>query len=95
MVEAAIVVPVFFLLVFGLLEFGFGFKDWMSLNHATREAARVSIAAADDIRADQLALEALEEGLVGDMLDAIERVEIADANDASEVNVYTPAPADA
>lgn len=98
MVEAAIVVPLFFLLVFGLLEFGLGFKDWLSLNHGAREGARVSVAAADDIRADQFALEALEEGLVGNMMDAVLRVEIANADDLADppvlVNVYMPNPGD-
>jgi hypothetical protein len=90
LVEAAIVLPVFFLLIFGLLEFGFGFKDWLSINHAAREGARVSVAAADDIRADQLALEAFEEGLVASMIDSVEYVEIGNA-DGSAANRYVPA----
>ena len=94
LVEAAIVVPLFFLLVFGLLEFGLGFKDWLTLNHGAREGARVSVAAADDIRTDQLALEALEKGLVGNMMSAVVQVEIANADDDSLVNVYTPNPGD-
>lgn len=94
LVEAAIVLPLFFLLVFGLLEFGFGFKDWLSLNHGAREAARISVAAADDTRADILALRALEDGLVGDMLAAINTVTIADAGDATLANVYSPVAGD-
>ncbi len=93
LVEAAIVLPIFFLLVFGLLEFGFGFKDWLSINHAAREGARVAVAAANDVRADQLALEAVEEGLVGDMIDAVGFVTIGNA-DGSVANIYTPLPAD-
>ena len=96
LVEAAIVLPVFFLLVFGVLEFGFGFKNWLSINHAAREGARVAVAAADQVRADQFALEALTEGLVGDgMLDAVAFVTIGHAGDADEngprTNLYTPA----
>ena len=94
LVEAAIVLPLFFLLVFGLLEFGLGFKDWLSLNHGAREGARVSVAAADDIRADQLALEALEKGLAGNMIDAVDHVEIANADDDTLVNIYLPLPGD-
>ena len=90
LVEAAIVLPVFFLLVFGLLEFGFGFKDWLSINHAAREGARVSVAAADDIRADQFALEAFEEGLVASMIDGVAYVDIGNA-DGSIANRYVPA----
>ena len=44
--------------------------------------------------ADQLALEALEEGLVGNMIGAVERVEIADADDDTLVNIYLPVPGD-
>jgi Flp pilus assembly protein TadG len=90
LVEAALVLPIFFLLVFGLLEFGFGFKDWLTINHAAREGARVSVAAADDVRADQLALEALLDGLNGNMLDSVQFVEIGNA-DGSIANQYTPA----
>lgn len=95
LVEAAIVLPVFFLLVFGVLEFGFGFKDWLSINHAAREGARVAVAAADQVRADQLALDAVQEGLVGDgMMDGVAFVAIGHADDADEngprTNKYTP-----
>ena len=90
LVEAAIVLPVFFLLIFGLLEFGFGFKDWLSINHAAREGARVSVVAADDDRADQFALEAFEEGLVAAMIDGVAYVEIGNA-DGSIANHYVPA----
>ncbi len=98
LVEAAIVLPIFFLLVFGLLEFGFGFKDWLSINHAAREGARVSVAAADDVRADQLALEALEKGLAGDMLASVAFVTIAHGEetdpDGPRSNKYVPDLAD-
>jgi hypothetical protein len=91
LVEAAIAVPLFLLFVFGIVEFGLGFKDWLSLNNAAGEAGRVAAAVADGIDADKLALEALEEGLVGDMMPGIEYVEIADANDPTRVNQYVPA----
>lgn len=94
LVEAAIVLPVFFLLIFGLLEFGFGFKDWLSINHAAREGARVSVAAANDVRADQWALEAFEEGLVASMIESVEYVTIGHADDTrptdARTNKYVP-----
>ena len=40
LVEFAMLVPVFLLLVLGLLEFGFIFDQAMTLNYATREGAR-------------------------------------------------------
>jgi hypothetical protein len=92
LVEAAIVLPILFLLVFGVLEFGFGFKDWLSINHAAREGARVAVAAADDVRADQWALEAFEEGLVGDMLGSVAFVEIGNGDPSvAKANHYVPA----
>ena len=58
----------------------------------------MAVAAADDIRADQLALEALEKGLIGNMMSAVVQVEIANADDTAVpptlVNVYTPNPGD-
>lgn len=91
LVEAAIVVPLFFLFVFGIVEFGLGFKDWLGLNNATGEATRVAAAAANDIDADKLALAALTDGLVGNMLPGIQHVVIANPDDPSEVNTYVPA----
>lgn len=40
LVEFAMLVPVFLLLLLGLLEFGFIFDQTMTLNYATREGAR-------------------------------------------------------
>jgi hypothetical protein len=40
LVEFAMVVPLFMLLLLGLLEFGFVFDHTMTLNYATREGAR-------------------------------------------------------
>lgn len=45
--------PVFFLLIFGILETGFALKSYTSANHATRAAARVASVAGNDLMADQ------------------------------------------
>ena len=47
MVEFAIIVPVFLLLLLGMLEFGFVFTHNLSLEYATREGARAGAAMAD------------------------------------------------
>lgn len=39
-VEFAIVASVFFMLVFGIIDFGFGFYTWNGTTHAAREGAR-------------------------------------------------------
>jgi Flp pilus assembly protein TadG len=52
-VEFAIVVPLLFLLIFGIIDFGFGFHAWDASENAAREGARV--AAVDPNTADILA----------------------------------------
>jgi len=47
MVEFAIIVPVFLLLLMGMLEFGFVFTHNLSLEYATREGARVASSLSD------------------------------------------------
>jgi len=52
-VEFAIVVPLLFLLIFGIIDFGFGFHAWDASENAAREGARV--AAVDPNTADIIA----------------------------------------
>ena len=51
-VEAAFVTPVFFLLVFGIMEFGWLYKDWMSVSNASHDGAREGSASGVDAYAD-------------------------------------------
>ncbi|MGE0879891.1 MAG: TadE/TadG family type IV pilus assembly protein [Acidimicrobiia bacterium] len=51
-VEAAIVAPVFFLLLLALLEYGLVFKDKMSVNNGANAAARQASANGSDALAD-------------------------------------------
>jgi hypothetical protein len=51
-VEAAFVTPVFFLLVFGIMEFGWLYKDWMSVANASHDGAREGSSAGVDAYAD-------------------------------------------
>jgi hypothetical protein len=46
LVEFTIVVPVFLVLLAGMLEFGFAFSDRLTLGNATREGARIGAALA-------------------------------------------------
>ena len=48
LVEFTALVPVFMLLLFGMLEFGFAFDQNLTLEYATREGARVGSALAND-----------------------------------------------
>jgi hypothetical protein len=47
LVEFAMLVPVFLLILLGMLEFGFAFNHNMTLEYATREGARAGAAAAN------------------------------------------------
>lgn len=51
-VEAAIVTPVFFLLVFGILEFGLAFHDKLTTANMSRAGARAATTFGDDRLAD-------------------------------------------
>jgi hypothetical protein len=59
LVEAAIVSPVIILLVFGMIEFGLVFRDYLTVANTTRSAARVGSAAGADADADYDILQAL------------------------------------
>lgn len=47
MVEYAMTVPVFLLILLGMMEFGFAFSHHMSMEYSTREGARTGAALAD------------------------------------------------
>jgi len=40
-VEMALVLPVLFLIVFGVIEFGFVFNRWITITHSARDGVRV------------------------------------------------------
>lgn len=52
LVEFAMLVPVFLLILLGMLEFGFAFNHNMTLEYATREGARAGSAAANGTMKD-------------------------------------------
>ena len=43
-VEAALITPVLVLLVFGIIEFGLAFRDWLAVTSAVRAGARTAAA---------------------------------------------------
>ncbi len=48
MVEAAIVLPILFMALFAVVEYGLLFKDWLTVGHAAREGVRVGATLGDD-----------------------------------------------
>jgi hypothetical protein len=59
-VEAAIATPVFLVLLFGVLEFGLAFQDYLSLHNAATSGARQGAIAGADIDADYQILQAIK-----------------------------------
>ena len=43
LVEFAVVVPIFLILVFGVVDFSLGLKAWLTVTNASREGARVLV----------------------------------------------------
>ena len=94
MVEMAIVLPLFVLLVFGLIEFGLLFRERLTIASATSSAARTGATMGARAEADIRILEALEAGLYDQVnTDVLIRVDIFRANPTtgaktSDVNRY-------
>lgn len=51
-IEAAFVTPVFFMMVFGIVEISLAMNDNLALAHATRAGSRVASASGNDLYAD-------------------------------------------
>jgi Flp pilus assembly protein TadG len=83
MVEMAIVVPIFILLLFGMLEFGLAFKDKLAMAHAVSRATRDATVQGNEDIADKEILEAFKDGLAAAAsIDSVVHVDIfrADAD---------------
>ncbi len=63
LVEAALVYPLIFLTIFAVVEFGFAFKNWLSVSHSAREGALAGATYGRDPSADMLILRDVERTL--------------------------------
>ena len=83
MIEATIILPLLLLMVFGIAEFGFLFKDTITLTTTTRAGARVASNLADNRNADYETLRTITAAAGGKAigLDHIEGVLIYNATD--------------
>ncbi|MEM9200790.1 MAG: TadE family protein [Actinomycetota bacterium] len=59
MVESAIITPVLLLLIFAIFEFGFAFRNYLTIAHTVRDGAREASIGADSGDADHRMLEAV------------------------------------
>lgn len=89
LVEMAIVVPIFIVLVFGMLEFGLAFKDKLTMEHAVNQASRRATVMGQDATADLEILNAFTDGLVGAAsIDSVVYVDIFRVNADGSKGVY-------
>lgn len=64
-VEAAFITPLFFLVIFGVIEMGLLFSSYLGTSNTTRTSARVASAVGDQFEADLAILEAVRSGSSG------------------------------
>jgi hypothetical protein len=62
-VEAAFVTPVFLALIFGVMELGFLFRNYLSISNASLAGARAASVAGDDPAADFLVVRTVAHGI--------------------------------
>lgn len=63
LVEAALVYPILFVVLFGVVEFGLAFKDYLTVSHAARDGARAGATYGNIVEADILILEEVHQAL--------------------------------
>jgi Flp pilus assembly protein TadG len=63
LVEFAMVVPIFLILVFSIVDFGMGFHAWITVTNAAREGARIGA-----VGADSATIEARVEDTAGSLI---------------------------
>jgi hypothetical protein len=106
LVEAAFITPLFFLMIFGIIEVGGAYKDKLTLSNAVTSGARTGSAAADDGLADYNILQAVKKALAAAPRSSVQYIVVFNAGGPDGVpdalckagspvdgkcNVYTPA----
>ena len=92
LVEVSLTLPIVLLLIIGIAEFSFLFKDWLTVGHSAREGARVAATLADDRFSNIAVLDEVAGtlGIVG-INDAGVQVRIYDAlGGTSDTYTYLP-----
>jgi Flp pilus assembly protein TadG len=79
-VEAALVLPLIFVFLAGIVDFGVGFRDRTLMQSAMRNGARVGAAAVANPKADQLVLSTFQAGMAGTTRLTIQKAIIYEAN---------------
>lgn len=80
LVEGAIVALPFFILILGILEFGFLFKAYLSVSNATSQGARSASTSGDEVDADFQILTSIDRAFAAIPREEIERIVIFKAD---------------
>ena len=70
LVEFALVIPLFLVLVFGIIDFGLGLKSWITITNAAREGARYAAVTCGETTGDAAVIAKTEDAaadLAGDV----------------------------
>ena len=84
MTEAAIISPVFFALLFGVIEMGVLFRDHLTITNATRDGARTAAASGNDIDSDFRILQTINQSAAAAARGDIKRIIIFTASSTSD-----------
>ena len=79
LVEAAFITPVFALLIFGILEFGLTFRDYLTVANVSRDSARGASAFGDGLYTDYNVIQIAKQSSKGFRPNEIRRLVIFDA----------------
>jgi Flp pilus assembly protein TadG len=80
LIEAAFVTPVFFLLIFGVLEFGSAFRTYLTLSNVTTTASRAAAVAGNDVDGDAQILTSIKKESAAISVSSIQRVVVYHAS---------------
>jgi len=84
MTEAALISPLFFALLFGVIEMGILFRDHLTITNATRDGARTAAAAGSDVDADWRILQTINQSAAAASRGDIQRIVIFKATSTSD-----------
>jgi Flp pilus assembly protein TadG len=83
LVEAAFLSPILFYFLFGLLEMGIYFRDYLTLGAATQDAARTGAILGDDSTADFQLINAVEKATAGIPTKTVTKIVVFKATSAT------------
>jgi hypothetical protein len=84
MTEAALISPLFFALLFGVIEMGVLFRDHLTITNATRDGARTAAASGNDVDADWRILQTINQSAAAASRGDIQLIVVFKASSTSD-----------